>query len=145
MAGLRRQARTLALQLLYQYELHTDPSAEALEGFWRGAGASRRARAFATELVEQTQANRDAIDALIARNMEQWRLERVAVIVRNLLRMAVCEMLFLRETPHAVVIDEAVSLTGEFADDDSARFVNSVLQRCWDASGSPAPAANSGP
>ena len=64
---------------------------------------------------------------------------------RNLLRMAVCEMIHLGETPHAVVIDEAVALAAEFADEESAGFVNGVLQRCWDASRGAPPEAGAPP
>ena len=132
MPGLRRQGRTLALQLLYQTEVNPELGAQAIEQFWSSAGASKRARAFATQLFEGTRANIAAVDGLLSDSLENWKLSRLSVVVRNLMRMAVWEMVHLGESPHAVVIDEAVSLARDFEDDESARFVNGVLQRCWE-------------
>lgn len=133
MPGLRRQGRTLALQLLYQTEMNPELGTETIEQFWSSADASKRARAFAMQLFEGTRANLTAIDGMLSDCLENWKLSRLSVVVRNLLRMAVWEMVHLGESPHAVVIDEAVSVARDFEDDESARFVNGVLQRCWEA------------
>lgn len=135
--GTRRQARILALQLLYQTDIDPDGVETAEERFWAKADASNRTRAFAESLFRETQARRGEIDALLVASLEKWKLARLPVLVRNLLRLAVCEMVYLRESPHAVVIDEAVSLAKEFVDEESARFANAVLQRCWENAGSP--------
>lgn len=129
MPGPRRQGRTFALQLLYQLEMNPDRSEAAVEGFWAEAHAGRRARAFATGLVEAVQAHREAIDGRIRDTLEHWRLERLSVAVRNVLRLAVAELLYLREVPPAVVIDEAVSLAAEYGEPDAGRIVNGVLDR----------------
>lgn len=98
--------------------------------------ASARARDFALELVRATLKQRTEIDKRLTANLEHWKLGRLSVIVRNVLRLAVCEMLMLRQTPHAVVINEAVDLTRSFMDEESAPFVNKVLEKCWQADGS---------
>ena len=143
MPGTRHQARILALQLLYQTEIDPAGGEAAQSRFWAQAGASRKTRAFAEALVDATLARREAIDALLVQSLEHWKLSRLPVLVRNLLRMAVCEMIHLRESPHAVVIDEAVGLAREFVDEDSAKFANGVLQQCWERAGAgqPEPAA----
>ena len=135
MPGMRRQARILALQLLYQTEIDPEGGAPAQGRFWSKAGAGKKTRAFADTLVQETLARREAIDALLGECLENWRLSRLPVVMRNLLRMSVCEMIHLRESPPAVVIDEAVSLAREFVDEESAKFANGVLQRCWDRAG----------
>ncbi len=145
MPGLRRQGRTLALQLLYQTEIaggHRAGNIEAgnieaedIERFWSGADASRKARAFAMQLYDVTQANGSAINDMISANLEHWRLSRLSVIVRNLLRMAVAEMIYVRDVAHPVVIDEAIDLARTFEDDEAARFVNGVLDRIWRVAG----------
>lgn len=118
------------MQLLYQLEINPEEEPGAVERFWRGKRASRQAKAFAATLVEATQGAQVEIDRRIGAELEQWRLERLSVVVRNLLRMAVCEMVVLGDVPFQVVINEAVDLARDFMDDDSARFVNSVLEKC---------------
>jgi transcription antitermination protein NusB len=125
--GARRQARELALQLLYQHELtHMDPD-EMQRRFdgWRNApeGLSR----FADELLRGTLEHMEEIDRELDRQTAHWRLERLAAVDRNILRLALYELLFHSETPHAVVIDEAIEIAKKFGAEDSARFVNGVL------------------
>lgn len=145
MPGTRRQARILALQLLYQTEIDPTGGDAAQTRFWSQADASKRSRAFAESLYAETMARREQIDALLADCLENWKLSRLPVLVRNLLRLAVCEMVHMRESPHAVVIDEAVSLAREFVDEESAKFANGVLQRCWDQAGVKSGVAAGGP
>ena len=125
--GMRRQARELALQLLYQHEMTgMDPALMQgqLEGF---SSAPDPVRAFADELVRGTLAERETIDSELDRQTAHWRLERLAAVDRNILRLALYELLFQRDTPHAVVIDEAIEIAKKFGAEDSARFVNGVL------------------
>jgi N utilization substance protein B len=135
MPGMRRQARILALQLLYQTEIDPDGAETAEARFWARTDASKRVRPFAETLYRETTARREPIDALLTECLDNWKLSRLPVLVRNLLRLAVCEMIHLRDDPHAVIIDEAVTLAREYVDEESARFANGVLQRCWDRSG----------
>ena len=129
MQTLRRQGRAYALQLLYLAEIDATSDAEARERFWWKGRASKKARAFATELVETTLAHQERIDHTLAATLEHWKLMRLPVVVRNLLRLSVCEMLVIGTQPDPVVMNEAVELTRTYMDDDSARFVNSVLEK----------------
>ena len=129
MKTLRRQARALALQLLYQTEVGQTADPRSQERFWEHSKASKKAGRFARGLVEQTLEHREEIDRALTAVMENWRLERLPVVVRNVLRLGACEMRIIASEPVAVVINEAVELTRTFMDEDSTRFVNSVLER----------------
>jgi len=111
MQGLRRQGRTLALQLLYQAEIQKGLDAATAELFWKSEKASRKARAFATELVEATLAHQEEIDRELTAVLRDWKLTRVSVVIRNLLRMSWCEMMILGETPFPVVVNDRWSST----------------------------------
>jgi transcription antitermination protein NusB len=143
MQTLRRQARGYALQMLYQAELDPGADAPARERTWLGPRPSKKARAFATELVEATLAHRDDLDVVLTAVLEQWKLSRLSVLVRNILRLAAAELLVIATEPPAAIIDEAVELTRTFMDEDSARFVNSVLDRVRRESLLPPPQAAS--
>jgi len=125
--GNRRQSRELALQLLYQRE-HSQASLEEMqEGFesWRGADGS--VQEFADELLRGTLDHREEIDELLTKQTAHWRLERLASVDRNILRLAMFELLYRPETPPAVVMDEAIEIAKKFGAEESARFVNGVL------------------
>ena len=129
MQTLRRQARAYALQLLYQADIDPASGATQRERYWDEGRASKKARAYATELVETTLAHRERIDAALVEALEQWKLSRLSVLVRNVLRLASCELLVIASEPPAAIINEAVELTRMYTDEDSARFVNSVLDK----------------
>lgn len=131
MPGKRTQARAFALQLLYQIEISGAPAARAEDICRPDAAPAGEALDYANALVTAAGENMAEIDARLKRNLEHWKLERLSVVVRNLLRMAVCEMIVLGDVPFQVVINEAVELARGFADEDSAKFVNSVLEKCW--------------
>jgi transcription antitermination protein NusB len=129
MQTLRRQARSYALQLLYQADIDPSAGPPSRERYWDEGTASKKARAFATELVEATLAHRAELDAALGRVLEEWKLSRLSVLVRNVLRLAACELLTIAQEPPAAIINEAVELTRRYTDEDSARFVNSVLDK----------------
>ena len=131
MPGARRQGRTCALQLLYQAEIGGQETTALLEGFWRENTPPKQARALAERLMRGTLADLTEVDRLVSGQLELWKLSRLSVVVRNLLRMAVCEMIVMGEVPFQVVINEAVELARGFTDEDSSKFVNSVLEKCW--------------
>ena len=117
--------------MLYQWEIGRVSPEEACERHWQIeqegpelAGTSRR---FAEDLTEGTIAHLQSIDARIEAQAQHWRLERMAVIDRLILRMAVYEFLYRPETPRMVVIDEAIELARTFSEQDAVRFVNGVL------------------
>lgn len=90
-------------------------------------GATELALDYARTLVEGSLAHRESIDRLVADQADNWRLERMPVVDRNLLRMAVYEMRFQPEVPAVVVIDEAIELAKKFGSEQSGRFVNGIL------------------
>jgi len=125
--GTRRRGRELALQILYQHEFAGMPVGEIFSTFEELEHAPAAAREFAIALVEGVVARRDEIDAHLGGQAEHWRLERMAAVDRNILRLALYELLFDRDTPPAVVIDEAVEIAKRFGSERSSQFVNGVL------------------
>jgi N utilization substance protein B len=131
----RRRARESALQILYQAEVGRMGPQEAIGAFWqleRSGDVGEEAvdadqQAFANELVRETLARASDLDQLIASHAHNWRLERMAVIDRLVLRLAVCELLTQPETPPKVVINEALELARTFSGDAAVAFVNGVL------------------
>jgi len=127
--GPRRQAREAALQILYFWEVgKADPGA-AIEGFFRehSPAAGEPVVRFATELVRGTIEEIDELDALIAQHSQHWRLGRLAIIDRLILRMAAWELRHDPDTPAPVVLNEAIELARRFSSPDAVRFVNGVL------------------
>ncbi len=137
MFGIRRQSRVFALQLLYLMEMQQSEAESLQVPYWRRAHASKKARAFAQQLVQNTCEHRPQIDALLTEHLANWKLHRLPVMVRQILRLALCEMLIIKETPHQVVINEALELTRSYMDEASASFINSVLDKCWHAQANP--------
>jgi N utilization substance protein B len=131
-AAARHHSRRAALQALYASDLRAraggepEPPEAALEALAEHFELAPGALAFAKELVLGVAAQREVLDAKLREVARNWRLERMAHVDRNLLRLAAFEILFLG-TPAAVAIDEAVELAHEFGDDSSPRFVNGVL------------------
>jgi N utilization substance protein B len=128
----RRRSRRAALQALYSADLREratgapDTPLAALDALAEHFELAPGARAFAEDLVKGVAAERATLDARLARVARNWRLERMALVDRNVLRLAAWEMIF-GGTPAAVAIDEAVELAREFGDESSSRFVNGVL------------------
>lgn len=124
--GFLRKARECALQMLYQWELaHAEPSRiEAT--FWKATRGSSEQRFLANKLFEGAAADASVTDELIARHAENWRLERLAAIDRNILRLAVHE-LRRGEAPEKVVINEALELAKKYSEPDAVGFLNGVL------------------
>ncbi len=125
--GTRRHARELALQLLYQHEL-TQASLEDMKVHFEGwRGASESEKAFADELVVGTLDHREEIDQQLEQQTTHWRFDRLAAVDRNILRLALYELMHNRDTPAAVVIDEAIEVAKKFGAEESPKFVNGVL------------------
>ena len=123
----RHRAREAALQLLYQWEVGGAAGGSAArDAYWRAHPAPAARRRFATALLDGTTARLDAIDALLEPAAHNWRLSRMAVIDRLILRMAVYELAHT-ETPAPVVIDEALELARTFSGDGATSFINGIL------------------
>jgi len=123
---LRRKARELALQLLYQWELRGGPPEKVEEVFWHEAKAAQRTREFAHRLFSGAVGVKEELDALIELHATNWRLDRMSAIDRNILRLAAFELQYATAPPR-VVLDEAVELAKKFSDDAAPGFVNGVL------------------
>jgi N utilization substance protein B len=128
--GKRRKAREVALQFLYQLDQTgaVDPTPFE-EEFWARHPVDADARAFAASLVRGAKAEQKKIDAIIAESAEHWGLERMAVVDRNILRMAVFELLYEPDVPGKVAINEAIEIAKKFGTAESSRFINGVLDR----------------
>ena len=122
----RHKARQYALQMLFQWEIGRQDPRRIEDGFWRIARAEKSTRAFADGLFESVVKNAVELDAVISQHLENWRLERLAVIDRAILRLGVQELRSTK-TPRKVVVDEAVELAKTFSSEDAAGFINGVL------------------
>jgi N utilization substance protein B len=127
----RHRGRESALQMLYQWEVGRVPIADVREHFWTEAPidppVEEDVRVFATRLAEGVAAHVEEIDPLITDATDHWRLERMHVMDRLILRLAVYEFLFEPDTPGKVIINEALELARTFSADDSVRFINGIL------------------
>ncbi len=131
--GLRRKAREAALQFLFQEDfteidfIISEELPEKLEKFCSLYQVNRKARDYTLVLLQGTIEHRDEIDDLIRQCAKNWRLERIAVADRNLLRIGVCEMLYCDDVPVQVAINEAVEIAKRYGSDESPSFVNGIL------------------
>ncbi len=114
------------MQMLFQWDMSRQDAAKLEAKFWRAAKAEDTTRTFANKLFEGASRDADALDALIVQHAKNWRLERMAIIDRAVLRLAIYE-LRVGETPHKVVINEAVDLAKKFSSEDAGSFVNGIL------------------
>lgn len=128
---VRHRAREAALQMLYQCEIGRAGAHESIVTYWAGDDGGNAVpeplREFANRLVRGTLDRRDEIDTMLAVHAANWRVERMNVIDRLVLRLGVFEMLSDPETPSKVIINEAIELARSFSGDAAVGFVNGVL------------------
>ena len=129
---MRHQARSYALQALFQAELLQSKAMKHVDRFLDQLETSPEIKEFAQKLVAGTLKHRKHIDRYLRRNLEHWKLNRLSTTIRNILRLAVYELFHHPETSHSVVINEAVELCKDFVDDTSHGLTNRVLQRVYD-------------
>lgn len=115
------------MQVLYQVEMTDTEPRQVLPLFWREQEISSETRDFATEIVEGTYRNREEIDQLIEKHSAHWRLSRMAVVDRNILRLAAYELLYRRDIPINVTLDEAIEIAKKFGTEESGAFINGIL------------------
>ncbi len=128
--GKRRKSRELALQLLYQLDLQGESNPEPyLDEFWQRHPVDGEVREFAEFLVRGTKLHQGKIDEVIAQYAENWELERMAVVDRNILREGVFELLWMADVPPKVTINEALEVAKKFSTQESSRFINGILDR----------------
>ena len=127
MKSSRRKARIIALQSLYEIDAVSHNPESVIKGQLEGKELSEENIRFARELVNGVRDNKDKIDGYIKQFASTWPVEQLSIIDRNILRLAIFEILIDNKTPVKVAIDEAVELSKMFGSDHSSKFVNGVL------------------
>ena len=125
--GTRRKSRELALQALYQGELAGQNGHLDFQDFCAHFQVDKKATPYAKKLLDGVLEKGTAIDKLISNHAENWRLERMSVIDRNILRLAVYEVHYQDDVPVSVAINEAVEIAKRYSTDDSGSFINGIL------------------
>ncbi len=124
----RRDARRLTLQILFQWDFHGSTEFW-LDRFWAQRRASPSVRAFVAQLVTGVQTHQAELDALIGAYARNWTIDRMPTVDRNILRQSIYELLWVTDVPAKVTVNEALELAKCFADDETRRFVNGVLDQ----------------
>ncbi|OGP97635.1 MAG: transcription antitermination factor NusB [Deltaproteobacteria bacterium RBG_19FT_COMBO_52_11] len=127
--SIRRRAREIALQILYQLDIDRGNSQEVLDLHFENFRFSEKAREFCQRLVEGVCRNQSQIDPLIEENSEHWTLKRMAMVDRNILRLAAFELLHCPDIPFKATLNEAIELAKKYGTGDSSAFINGVLDR----------------
>ncbi len=127
MHGRRRKARVLALQALFELDTVGHQPERTIARLLEGSGTSKETEKFAHELVRGALDNQEAIDDTIRRTAPAWPLDQIAAIDRNILRLAIYEILIDNRVPMRAAINEAVELAKEFGGETSPKFINGVL------------------
>lgn len=127
--GTRRRARECALQLLYMWEFQRTTDHEGVDVFWKDRKEDESTREFATMLVNGVLAHLDEVDELIKKASLNWRIDRMATVDRNILRLATYELMQVPETPLKVILNEAIELSKRYGSEESGAFVNGVLDK----------------
>ena len=125
--GARRKARELALQMLYQHDLSGNSPETIVSTFEELQKSKPNTREFATKIFQGTIDNLAKIDEMIAAQADNWRIARMAVVDRNIIRMSIFELLEESETPKLVIIDEAIEIGKKFGTQKSSQFINGIL------------------
>ncbi|HMO49724.1 MAG TPA: transcription antitermination factor NusB [Kiritimatiellia bacterium] len=125
----RHESRMWAVQFLFQRDFNRGDVGEALEEFWLERKSGPALRQFAEELIHGVEAHKTELDADIQRYAEHWNVARMGAVDRNVMRVALYEMLHRPDIPPVVSINEAVELAKEFSGDESGKFVNGILDR----------------
>jgi len=129
--GNRRKARELAIQILFHMEFNPGNTDEIFDLVCENFNSSKSIRAFSRKLVCGVRENMEYLDRLIRRSSKNWRLERMSIVDRNILRLSAYEILFMEDIPHKVSIDEAVELGKKYGTEESGAFINGVLDNIF--------------
>jgi N utilization substance protein B len=125
--GKRRKARESTLQILFQLEFDNTKPEEVFNSFWKNKRATKEIKEHSRWLVDKITSHRKNIDPLIQSVSTNWRISRMAIVDRNILRMAVCELLYEESLAPAIVINEAIEIAKKYSSEDGATFVNGIL------------------
>jgi transcription antitermination factor NusB len=129
--GRRRKARELAVQVLFGLEFSSDSPTDVFDLICEVFNPGRAIRSFSKELVRGVCKKRDDLDALIGNASKNWRLDRMSLLDKCILRLAAFEILFMDDIPPKVSIDEAVEIGKKFGSDGSGGFINGVLDNIY--------------
>jgi N utilization substance protein B len=125
--GKRRKARESTLQILFQLEFNDSDAEKAFQLYWEDKKATKEIKDYCRWLINGVNSNRENIDRSIQSVSERWRLSRMPVVDRNILRMAVFELLYEEDVAPAVVINEAIEIAKKFSGERAAMFINGIL------------------
>ncbi|MCU0638347.1 MAG: transcription antitermination factor NusB [Candidatus Krumholzibacteria bacterium] len=125
----RRKAREIALQALYAAEISGSEWQDVLDDMLKRRNPSDEAAEYARRLVSSVNESRDELDRMIVECLENWKFERVSVIDRNILRIALAELIHFPEVPGGVIINEAIEIAHRFSSNKAGKFVNGILDR----------------
>ncbi len=126
----RTQSREIALQILYQVEMNPEPIKDLFDSYWENnKDLTDEVRIFSEKLVNGTLEHVQALDEIITKAADNWVLDRMAVIDRNILRLGAYELLHCDDIPPKVAINEAVNIAKKFSQEESGKFVNGVLDK----------------
>ncbi|HEV7923279.1 MAG TPA: transcription antitermination factor NusB [Thermoanaerobaculia bacterium] len=125
--GARRKARELALQMLFQHDLSGNEPEMITSTFEDLQKSKPNTREFAVKIFQGTVDHLQEIDDMIQRQADNWRLSRMAVVDRNIIRMSVYEFMHETDTPKLVIIDEAIEIAKKFGTQKSSQFINGIL------------------
>ncbi len=126
----RRRAREYALQILFQLDVtNNEFSNDVLKNFWENIKEDDDVKEFANDIVIGTRENINSIDKIIKKTAEHWAINRIAVVDRNILRAATYELLYRSDIPPSVVMNEAIEISKKFSTEDSASFINGILDK----------------
>lgn len=129
MSATRRRGREFTLQLLYQFDLRKVPLDEILTTAWKGAGSHPSERRFAESEAMGVIRHMEELDALIVAKARNWKLARMSVIDRNLLRLGAYEILYAPDIPDTVTINECIELGKTYSAQESGAFINAILDK----------------
>ena len=127
--GTRRKARELSLQVLFQVDVGGLSLDEAFGNFWRVGKSSEEIRDFTLRICRGVVENLEAVDAVISKYTRNWGIDRITNVDRNILRVAVYELLFCPDIPYKVSINEAIEVAKKYGTADSGKFINGVLDK----------------
>ncbi|MBE0461554.1 MAG: transcription antitermination factor NusB [Candidatus Aminicenantes bacterium] len=125
--GKRRKARESTLQILFQIEFDSSSLEKILDSYWETRAHSEEVKSYSTWLIEGILSHKDEIDRIIQSVSEHWRVPRMAIIDRNILRMAVFELLYEENVVPAIVINEAIEIAKKYSGEQAGTFVNGIL------------------
>ncbi len=125
--GVRRRGREYALQMLYAMDLTGYQPDQVFAGFYTIQDLNRDAFYYARRLVDGVHGHLEEIDSALAKYAEHWKIHRMAAVDRNLLRLGLYELMYVKEVPFPIVINEALEIVKEFSDQEGTQFLNGIL------------------